>query len=89
MAPTRSVQGARLKNSHQTTIANAPMSPPKTPNIMVPGTTTGTTNLTSSNSSAAATPGHSRSDLCFGSSVCAIVLLIARTGSRIRPIPFG
>src|SRR6266516_7659417 len=75
MAPTRSVQGARLMNTHHTTIANTPMSPPITPNIMVPGTTMGTTNLTSSNSTAATTPGHSRSGLRFGSSVCAIVIL--------------
>src|SRR5947207_760057 len=52
MALTRSDQGARLKNSHHTTIANAPTSPPITPNIMVSGTRIGATNLTSSSSTA-------------------------------------
>jgi hypothetical protein len=31
IAPTRSAQGARLKNSHHTMIANAPTSAPITP----------------------------------------------------------
>ena len=61
MAPTRSDQGARLKNSHHTTIVTPPRSSPIIPTAMAPGTTTGTTNLTSHCSTTATTPGHSRS----------------------------
>ena len=62
MAPTRSDQGARLKNSHHTTTANPPTNPAQHPDRAVaPGTTMGTTNLTSHSSTTATTPGHSRS----------------------------
>ena len=47
MAPKRSDQGARLKKTHHTTIANPPTSPPITPKGMASGSTMGTTNLTS------------------------------------------
>ena len=60
-APQRSNLGARLKKTHHTTIANAPMSSPKTPINMASGTTLGTPNLTIHSSTTATTPGHSRS----------------------------
>ncbi len=84
MAPKRSDQGARLRNTHHTTIASAPTSSPITPNPMAPGTTIGTTNLASHCSTTATTPGHSRSFFCeLGSSVCAIVII--RTDSPQEP----
>ncbi|CAN5769047.1 hypothetical protein BH20ACI3_BH20ACI3_22430 [soil metagenome] len=80
MAPKRSDQGARLRNTHHTTITNAQKTPPITPKnvagnpkYVASGATTGTTNLTSIRSAAATTPGHSRSGFSsVGSSVCAM-----------------
>ena len=47
-APKRSDQGARLKNTHHTTIANPPTSTAKhRDQIVASGTTMGTTNRTS------------------------------------------
>jgi hypothetical protein len=68
-APTRSDHGARLKNSHQARIANEATSAPSTAMMPASGRTSGTTNLTSPSSTAAATPGHSRSGLRIGPSV--------------------
>ena len=69
IAPTRSDHGARLKNTHHTTIANAATSPPSNPTGGAPGATSGTaTSLNSSSSAAATTPGHSRSGFGEGSS---------------------
>ena len=59
-APRRSTQGARLKNSHQTAINNAPTTPPTIASIAASGMTMGSANLTSSTSSATTTPGQSR-----------------------------
>ena len=61
MAPKRSDQGARLKNAHHTTTASPPTRPPINPTGGAPGPTTGTTNLNSTSSAPAITPGHSRS----------------------------
>jgi len=79
-APTRSGQGARLRNTHHTTIANPQKTPPITPkNVagnpknVASGATIGTTNLSSISSTAATTPGQSRSGfLSVDSSVCAM-----------------
>src|ERR1700688_4028250 len=60
-APRRSDQGARLKKTHHTTIANAQTKPPIAPKRNALGATTGRTYLTTHNSTAAVTPGHSRS----------------------------
>jgi hypothetical protein len=60
MAPMRSDQRARLKNSHHTRTASPQTSPPIIPNIMTSGATMGTTNQTSHCSTTATTPGHSR-----------------------------
>src|ERR1700688_2964524 len=60
-APRRSDQGARLKKTHHTTIANAQTKPPIAPKRKALGTTTGRTYLTTHSSTAAATPGHNRS----------------------------
>src|SRR5262245_57906447 len=85
MAPKRSDQGARLRNSHHKTIANAPKSPPNNPSATASGSTTGTTNLITANSTPATTPGHSRSGFReVGSSGCAIV--IDRTKRFLRPV---
>jgi hypothetical protein len=62
MAPRRSDQGARLKNTHHTRIANAPTTEPIIPKTVASGTTMGMTNLITHSRNAAATPGHSRSD---------------------------
>src|SRR2546425_12153050 len=61
MAPTRSDQGARLKNTHHRTIANPPTTPPNIPKMANSGMTMGTATMASNISTAAATPGHSRS----------------------------
>src|SRR5712691_4269686 len=75
MAPTRSAQGARLKNSHHTTIANPQASPPSIANMRASGATRGTTNQSSHCSTTATTPGHSRSGFRGGSSsVCAMAI---------------
>ncbi len=60
-APKRSDQRARLKNTHHRMMTNAQASPPRTLNIMASGKTRGTTNLISTSSTAASTPGQSRS----------------------------
>src|ERR1700730_187944 len=60
-APRRSDQGARLKKTHHTTIANTQTNPPITPKRKALGTTAGMTYLTTHSTAAAATPGHSRS----------------------------
>ena len=67
-APKRSDQGARLKPTHHTTIAAAPKTQPinpttpdSNPKNWASGKTLGRTNLSSINSTAATTPGHSRS----------------------------
>src|ERR1035437_10189441 len=74
IAPKRSDQGARLKNNHHTTIANPATSPPRMANAKASGTTMGTPNLTRHSSTAATTPGHSRSGFGgVGSPVCAMV----------------
>src|SRR5687767_3247819 len=74
LAPTRSDQGARLKNTHQTTIASPPASPPMTAKGSAAGATTGTAYLTRNCSITMTTPGHSRSGLRGVDSVCAIVI---------------
>ncbi len=70
MALRRSDQGARLKNSHHTTIASVqttepsnPIRLPSIPKNSASGATAGTPNLNSGSSTAASTPGHSRRDL--------------------------
>src|SRR5579862_2574845 len=60
-APRRSDQGARLKKTHQATIANTQTKAAITPKRKVLGTTAGSTYLSTHSSTAAATPGHSRS----------------------------
>ena len=60
-APQRSERGARLKNAHHTTMANAQTSAPIIPTGPASGATMGTTALASNSSTAASTPGHSRS----------------------------
>jgi hypothetical protein len=61
IAPKRSTQGARLKNSHQTRIASAHTIAPSIAPMAASGATTGTTNQSSHCSTTATTPGHSRS----------------------------
>ena len=57
----RSDQGARLKNSHQTTIASVPAMATIIPITEASGTTAGTTSLNRRIATAATTPGHNRS----------------------------
>src|ERR1700730_10361156 len=83
-APRRSDQGARLKNNHHTTIANAPASPPIIPTNTALGTTAGMTNLTTHSSTAAATPGHSRSGFRgAGAAVGAMGMLTTPSGALV------
>src|ERR1022692_1664609 len=60
-APTRSDQGARLRNNHQRMTANPPTGPANTPMNKAPGAKTGTPNRTSNCRITMTTPGHSRS----------------------------
>src|SRR6266568_4907455 len=57
----RSSHGARLKNSHQITMAAAQASEPNKPITAASGLSTGTMKRSTSSRTAAATPGHSRS----------------------------
>src|SRR5262245_27717265 len=63
MAPRRSDQGARLKNTHHKRTASPQATPPSIPTIPASGATTGTPKTKSHCSATAATPGHSRSCL--------------------------
>src|SRR5262245_23237208 len=89
MAPRRSDQGARLKNSHHTRTANAHTRAPITTPIPASGATIGRPNQISHISATATTPGHSRSgfrgtgssvllmgiaELCCGSSMLLVVI---------------
>src|SRR5262249_13220673 len=75
MAPSRSAQGARLKNSHQTRTASAHASPPITAPIRASCATAGTPNQSSHCSATATTPGHSRSGFRdVNSSVCTVFM---------------
>ena len=90
MAPTRSDQGARLKNSHHTTTANPPTTPPSiAERRTASGTTMGTTNQTSHCSTTATTPGHSRSGLArsrfVGLSDGHIGFSLPTSGSSVHP----
>ena len=77
MAPTRSDHGARLKSTHHTRIATPLASPPIIPNKKVSGMTIGTANMKRRRSTAAMTPGHSRSGFrVVESSVCAVDIFI-------------
>src|SRR5262249_2045244 len=60
-APSRSDQGARLKKTHHTTIANPPTTPTITPKAAASGTTMGRPNLTNHCSITMTTPAHNRS----------------------------
>jgi hypothetical protein len=71
MASTRSDQGARLKNSHHNRIASAQTIPPIPPKKMASGLNAGMTNLDKHNSTAAMTPGHSRSGFLAGTFILA------------------
>src|ERR1700680_1090440 len=86
-APRRSDQGARLKKTHHTTIANAQTKPPIAPKRKALGMTTGRTYLTRHSSTAAATPGHSRSGFRgVGASVCAMDMSVAPRGLARRTV---
>src|ERR1700676_3757449 len=86
-APRRSDQGARLKKTHQTTIANAQTKPPIATKRKALGTTTGRTYLTTHSSTAAATPGHSRSGFRgVGASAGDMVMSVAPRGLARRTV---
>src|SRR5262245_10280703 len=61
MAPSRSAQGARLKNNHHTRTANEHASPPIITTIKASGATAGTPYQISHCSATAITPGQTRS----------------------------
>jgi len=63
IAAMRSDHGARLKNSHHTTIATAETIAPINAEKKKSGARIGTPNLRTHKSNAAATPGHNRSGL--------------------------
>src|SRR5213080_5581469 len=89
MAPTRSDHGARLKSTHHTRIATPLASPPIIPNKKVSGMNIGTANM-KRRSTAAMTPGHSRSGFrVVESSVCAVDISLFRSEcvSDIHPPP--
>src|SRR5882724_8623838 len=84
MAPMRSNQGARLKNSHHTRTASPQTSPPIIPNIIVSGATKGMTNQTSHCRTTATTPGHSRKDFRgAGSSILLVTAALACDSSMV------
>src|ERR1700720_3085448 len=86
-APRRSDQGARLKKTHHTTIANAQTKPPIAPRRKALGTTAGRTYLSTHNSTAAATPGHSRSGFRgVGESVGDMGMSVAPRGLARRTV---
>src|SRR5215207_9848559 len=87
-APTRSNQGARLKNSHHSAIANPHNTPISKPMAAVRGKRKGTTNHASHCSTTAITPGHSRSRFGgVGNAICSGVILVrayARQGQFVH-----
>src|SRR5215213_964075 len=90
-APTRSDQGARLKNSHHRMTANPKPKVARSADFVASGATTGSPNLTSHCRITRTTPGHSRSGFRrVGSADCAIVmsdlLEIQRLYARAREI---
>src|SRR5215212_8187367 len=78
-APTRSIQGARLKNSHHSAITNPHNTPTSKPMAAVRGKRKGTTNHASHCSTTAITPGHNRSRFGgVGNAVCSGVIVVSR-----------
>src|SRR5215216_6432092 len=83
-APRRSDQGARLKNSHHTTITRPAKTPPIIPYIEASGTKMGRTNQASHCNTTATTPGHSLSGFRgAGSSASLVVIAALRCDSSV------
>ena len=74
MAPSRSRQAARLRNSHQTITSRLPAIPPRIAAPPASGETRGTPKRATSRITAATTPGHSRSGGWNGPSLTAAVI---------------
>src|SRR5215208_8218572 len=84
-APRRSSQGARLKNSHHSAIANPHNTPTSKPLAAVRGKRKGTTNHASHCSTTAIKPGHNRSRFGgVGNAVCSGVIVVSKSFSATR-----
>jgi len=86
-APSFSSQTARLKNSHHTTMASVPRTPPMMAMAPTSGKIRGATNRIRHSSTATTTPGHNRRGLCGADAMVCWLVINGPDASGVQLVP--